>query len=66
MIDNQMTPESQRTNDPTDEPMQSTLTPDELAQLSDPDKQAYFRREYLAQLRQRACPGCGEIDDPLI
>ncbi|MEX2171071.1 MAG: hypothetical protein WD851_17260 [Pirellulales bacterium] len=35
----------------------------ELAQLTDPEKQAEYRREYLAQLKRRACPGCGESDD---
>lgn len=34
----------------------------ELAQLADPEKQAEYRREYLAQLKRRACPGCGEHD----
>jgi hypothetical protein len=35
----------------------------ESAQLVDPEKQAEYRREYLAQLKRRACPGCGEHDD---
>lgn len=39
------------------------LTTDELAQLSDPVKQEQFRLEYLAQLRRRACPGCGETGE---
>ena len=47
-------------------PQTPSLTPDELAQLADAAKQEDFRREYLAQLRRRACPGCGETDDPLI
>ena len=41
----------------------SALTTDELAQLSDPVKQEQFRLEYLAQLRRRACPGCGETGE---
>ncbi len=39
-----------------------TLDLAELAQLADPEKQAEYRREYLAQLKRRACPGCGEHD----
>jgi len=35
----------------------------ESAQLADPDKQGEYRREYLAQLKRRACPGCGEQDE---
>lgn len=31
-------------------------------ELDDADLQAEYRREYLKQLRQRACPGCGETD----
>lgn len=42
-----------------------TLTTEELAQLSDPVKQEQFRREYLTQLRHRACPGCGEAGEDL-
>jgi hypothetical protein len=34
----------------------------DLQQLVDPDKQEEYRAAYLAQLRQRACPGCGESD----
>lgn len=45
------------------EQQKQSLTQSDLAQLSDPDKQAEYRREYLAQLRQRACPGCGESVD---
>ncbi len=39
-----------------------SLTPEEAAQLIDPQKQELYRREYLAQLRRRACPGCGETE----
>lgn len=40
----------------------ASLTNEQLAELSDQDKQAEYRREYLAQLQRRACPGCGETD----
>lgn len=45
-------------------PMDGTvdLTNEQLAELNDQKKQAEYRREYLAQLRRRACPGCGETD----
>ncbi len=39
------------------------LAQGDIAQLTDPVKQAEYRREYLAQLRQRSCPGCGESVD---
>ena len=39
-----------------------SLTNEQLAELNDQEKQAEYRREYLAQLRRRACPGCGETD----
>lgn len=39
------------------------ISPHDLEQLADPGKQAEYRRAYLAQLRQRACPGCGETDE---
>lgn len=39
-------------------------TSEEAAALADPEKQAEYRREYLAQLRRRACPGCGESGEP--
>lgn len=35
-------------------------TPLNSESLSNADQQAEYRREYLAQLRRRACPGCGE------
>jgi hypothetical protein len=38
----------------------ATASPAELEQLKDPAKQDEYRAAYLAQLRQRACPGCGE------
>ena len=38
------------------------LTNEQLAELHDQEKQAEYRREYLAQLQRRACPGCGETD----
>jgi hypothetical protein len=38
----------------------SENTDKELEQLTNADKQVEYRREYLAQLRRRACPGCGE------
>ncbi len=31
--------------------------------LTDAEMQAAYRREYLRQLRQRSCPGCGEGDE---
>ena len=37
-----------------------SLSPAEKEQLSDAETQARYRDEYLAQLRRRACPGCGE------
>ena len=36
------------------------LPSESLAQLTDAETQARYREEYLAQLRRRACPGCGE------
>lgn len=33
---------------------------DELDLLSDAATQEAYRQEYLKQLRQRFCPGCGE------
>jgi hypothetical protein len=47
-------------------PQSQSLSPAEQEQLSDAATQEEYRREYLAQLRRRACPGCGESDDPLI
>jgi hypothetical protein len=47
-------------------PEAQSLSPAEQEQLSDAATQEEYRREYLAQLRRRACPGCGESDDPLI
>lgn len=41
----------------------STMPPPDQPQSNahaDPEKQAEYRREYLVQLRQRVCPGCGE------
>jgi hypothetical protein len=38
------------------------LTSEQLAEVNDQQKQAEYRREYLAQLQRRACPGCGETD----
>jgi hypothetical protein len=40
----------------------ASLTNEQLAEISDQEKQAEYRREYLAQLQRRACPGCGETD----
>lgn len=39
---------------------QATPPENLLEQLTEAAKQEAYRREYLAQLRQRACPGCGE------
>lgn len=54
----------------TPEPTSSTpdkIQPDSDQQIStthlqpaDSDVQEEYRREYLAQLRRRACPGCGD------
>lgn len=32
------------------------------SQPTESDRQKHYRREYLAQLRRRACPGCGDGD----
>ena len=32
----------------------------QLADLGDEETQAEYRRAYLQQLQQRACPGCGD------
>jgi hypothetical protein len=62
MIGNQ--PEANRANDEFECPAAETrLTAQELVDLQDSDLQAHYRREYLAQLRRRACPGCGEADE---
>lgn len=45
---------------PRDGGADATPAPSELQQLVDPAKQDEYRAAYLAQLRQRACPGCGE------
>jgi hypothetical protein len=37
--------------------------PPESDPLADAEMQAAYRREYLRQLRQRGCPGCGEGDE---
>lgn len=42
---------------------QHSLTAEQLAALDDAAKQDVYRREYFAQLKRRACPGCGESDD---
>lgn len=36
------------------------LTDKQRAQLQDKETQEKYRREYLRQLRQRECPGCGD------
>lgn len=48
---------------PIDPEHKTSIELDEAAQLTDPEKQAEYRREYLAQLRRRACPGCGESEE---
>lgn len=40
----------------------ASQTNEQMADLADLEKQAEYRREYLTQLRRRACPGCGETD----
>lgn len=47
----------------TGDEIKESLKSSELAELADPEKQAKYRREYLAQLKRQACPGCGENDE---
>jgi hypothetical protein len=42
---------------------QEQLTEAQLADLTDAPKQQTYREEYLRQLRQRSCPGCGDEGD---
>lgn len=37
------------------------LTAQQLADLGDEETQAEYRRAYIQQLQQRACPGCGDV-----
>lgn len=60
MINEGTNPQPHAACDAASQPTASSLTSEELAQLSDPDKQEQFRREYLNQLRRLSCPGCGE------
>lgn len=46
--------------DDTARPAENTPAIDSL---TDAEMQAAYRREYLRQLRQRSCPGCGEGDE---
>lgn len=39
---------------------EASLSEEQLRQLADAELQARFRKEALAQLRRRQCPGCGE------
>ena len=32
----------------------------EATELPDPSTQEHYRQEYLRQIRQRSCPGCGD------
>jgi hypothetical protein len=51
-------PDDNRVGRPADE----TLTEAQEQALADADTQEKYRIEYLRQLRQRSCPGCGETD----
>jgi hypothetical protein len=58
--------ESQRTESldaetaPHIEPACARLTTAQHQQLTDGETQEKYRTEYIRQLRQRSCPGCGE------
>ena len=54
-------PGEETNRDPAVEPPPSnTELPSDAAQLADTELQEKYREEYLAQLRRRLCPGCGE------
>ena len=59
-----MTPEKEQ-RESTSQNAPSDLTSEELtdkqkSDLANEDTQEAYRRAYLAQLRARDCPGCGE------
>lgn len=58
-----ITPDKQPTGFTRVESDTQSLTAEQLAALDDAAKQDEYRREYLAQLKRRACPGCGESND---
>ncbi len=39
---------------------QESLTPGQVRELSDPEKQEQYRLAYRLQQARRLCPGCGE------
>lgn len=43
-------------------PVGENLTEAQQQALADANTQERYRVEYLRQLRQRSCPGCGETD----
>ena len=59
-----MTPEKEqektRTEDAASDLTGEELTDKQKSDLADEQTQEAYRRAYLAQLRARECPGCGE------
>jgi hypothetical protein len=53
-------PEQSPARTPACDAQQESLAEAQLADLTDAAKQESYRQEYLRQLRQRACPGCGD------
>ena len=51
-------------SNPPNTPVSQTesLTPQQLADLCDPQKQEQYERAYLLQQARLACPGCGDDD----
>jgi hypothetical protein len=43
-------------------PQSKALTPEQQAQLADPEKQKEYERQMREQLRRLQCPGCGESE----
>lgn len=41
-------------------PAAELLSPEQLAELQDAERQAEYQRLFLIQQSRRACPGCGD------
>jgi hypothetical protein len=41
-------------------PAAEPLSPEQLAELQDAERQAEYQRQFLIQQSRRACPGCGD------